>query len=87
MIYPIYLERIAFGRYASKATGETMAGGHYSFPTKSGGYNIGGKHNYRIINRYVFILLSIRYWLLRNVFKKAYKKLVDKSWNKQHLFK
>ena len=76
----MYVERMNYGRYVAKTQGETISGAYYSFPRPNGGYSIGGKHNYREITKWQFILLSIKYWFLKNVFKATYKRIVKISW-------
>ena len=79
----MYVERIKYGRYVAKTKGETISGTNYCFPSKSGGFWIGGKHNYRTIGFAEYCFLSIKYFLLKKIFKSQYKKMIDVSW-KQH---
>ena len=74
----MFLERIKYGRYVCNAYGETMNGSNYCFH-KNGKTWIGGKHNYRKISFFQYILLSIKYWFLINFAKATYKKMEDIS--------
>ena len=76
----MYVERIKYGRYVAKTNGETISGTNYSFPSKNGGYWIGGKHNYREISFLEYFFLWCKYLFLKKIFNSKYKKIVDLSW-------
>ena len=76
----MYVERIKYGRYVANTKGGTIDGAYYCFPSKSGGFRIGGKHNYRIIGFAEYCFLSIKYFLLKKIFKSQYQKMIDVSW-------
>ncbi len=75
-----YLHRIKYGRYVAISTGHTMDGSLYSMKAKGGGYFVGGPHNYEVINLIMYVLLGVKYFLIRNLFPHIYKTIIDKSW-------
>lgn len=75
----MYLKRIKYGIGAAKPRGKTLDGSHFSF--KDG---IGNPNNYEEISLIKFVILSTYSWILINLFKTYYDKLVKNSWRKNH---
>lgn len=76
----LLVERIKYGRYVVRTKGETMTGEFYTFTYDGNKHGIGGKHNYRIINKLQYFYLSAYFWLISNFMKKYHKRIIDNSW-------
>lgn len=69
-----YVKRTQYGCDVQIVNGET-GGGYYTFPAEGGGYNIGGKHNYKRIGYWEYLKLFIYHAFLKKFNPLKYKYL------------